>query len=176
MKNNAGCPGEFDVKGAVNGFVLYVCFKYCMCYTYTPKVTNIHLDFKFHWVSCMFFLNLTALPANKQCFVFQKDGWIPPCLLAADPEGWLRFPACSPVASTPLSQYWAAFPSSLLNCQLFLMSYTPQNGKLKKISFWGETLRETEMKRAPLQKDGGKNPKTTRSIVHLTPFQTIVCR
>ena len=51
MKNNAGCPGEFDVKGAVNGFVLYVCFKYCMCYTYTPEVTNIHLDFKFHWVS-----------------------------------------------------------------------------------------------------------------------------
>ena len=22
-----------------------------MCYTYTPKVTNIHLDFQFHWVS-----------------------------------------------------------------------------------------------------------------------------
>lgn len=42
---------NLTVKCAVNGFLL--CFEYCMYYTYTPKVANIYLDFRFHWVPCI---------------------------------------------------------------------------------------------------------------------------
>ena len=90
---------------------------------------------------------------------FEKMAWLPPCLLAADAKGWLRFPTCSPVASTSPSQavYWGAFPSSQFGCQLFLMSYTPRYSRLKESSLWGETLRERETKRAPLKRDGKKS-------------------